>query len=489
VLLNAEYAGKYLKSYGLEYIQIDEGYQRWHGDWEGNERFPQGMKWLADKIRSFGLRPGLWIAPFVVSETVGIFKENPDWFVKNDDGSPMRVGPWPSLETDWARNETPRRYCLDISHPGAANWFAKLFETISKHWGYDMIKIDFVAWSILSARNFYDASETPASLYRKGYELIRKSVKSDCHILECGPGNITTGLVDSMRIEYDQNYDNAENTWKQYFLHPSSSGPAMAKRYYFHKKTWLNDADHVCLKNLTIPQSEAVATLIAMSGGNMISGDSLINLDENKLEILKKIFPAYNETGKPIDLFDTNLPTAFAMQICKKFAEYSIVAFFNPDKESEKVWNYPLERLWLNKQNKYLVYDFWKNRYLGEITDEISVDVAPASVTLLAIHPKQSVPQFLSSDRHVLQGAIELKDFRWDATRQTLQGVSLAPVQSKTTLTVHIPSPILVNEFQSKEKDYGSWRAEFTSNEILKIHIDFSQADNITWEVPFSDFK
>jgi len=49
VVLNAAFAAKHLKQFGLEYIQVDEGYQRWHGDWEGNERFPHGMKWLADK--------------------------------------------------------------------------------------------------------------------------------------------------------------------------------------------------------------------------------------------------------------------------------------------------------------------------------------------------------------------------------------------------------------------------------------------------------
>ena len=56
VISNTEFAAKHLKQFGLEYIQIDEGYQRWHGDWEGNERFPHGMKWLADKIKSYGFK-------------------------------------------------------------------------------------------------------------------------------------------------------------------------------------------------------------------------------------------------------------------------------------------------------------------------------------------------------------------------------------------------------------------------------------------------
>jgi hypothetical protein len=69
IIRNAAFAAQHLKPYGLEYIQIDEGYQKWHGNWEGNARFPHGMKWLATKIKSYGLKPGIWISPFVVSDT------------------------------------------------------------------------------------------------------------------------------------------------------------------------------------------------------------------------------------------------------------------------------------------------------------------------------------------------------------------------------------------------------------------------------------
>jgi len=42
VVRNAEFISRNLKKYGLDYVQIDEGYQRYHGDWEGNEKFPHG---------------------------------------------------------------------------------------------------------------------------------------------------------------------------------------------------------------------------------------------------------------------------------------------------------------------------------------------------------------------------------------------------------------------------------------------------------------
>jgi hypothetical protein len=149
VIRNAEFISKTLKPYGMEYIQVDEGFQRWHGEWEGNDRFPHGMKWLADRIRAVDLKPGLWIAPYVISEPTDVFRDHKEWLIKNPDGSLKRVGPWPDENLDWARNENPRRYGLDITHPGAAAWISSLFDMVARQWGYEMIK------SILSTGLYY----------------------------------------------------------------------------------------------------------------------------------------------------------------------------------------------------------------------------------------------------------------------------------------------------------------------------------------------
>ncbi len=61
----------HLKPYGLECVQIDAGWFRTYGDWEGNQRFPHGMKWLAGKIRELGLRAGLWLVPYGIAEGIG----------------------------------------------------------------------------------------------------------------------------------------------------------------------------------------------------------------------------------------------------------------------------------------------------------------------------------------------------------------------------------------------------------------------------------
>ena len=414
VVANVEFASKHLKQFGLEYIQIDEGYQRWHGDWEGNQRFPHGMKWLAGKIKEHGFKPGLWISPYVISEPTEVFQKHPDWLLKKADGSLKRIGNWEE-NAEPPADENPKRYGLDITHPEAAKWLQDLINTIVNEWGYEMIKIDFMAWSILAAERYYDPTLSSAQVYRKGLEIMRRAAGDNCHILECGPGATTIGLIDSMRIEADVNYGFSETAWETYFLHPASSASAAAKRYYFHKRTWINDADHICLDLLNTQQSQAAATLIALSGGNMISGDRLTQLDPYKLDILKKITPSFGEAAVPIDLFDEEKQSVFALKIKKVFAEWIVVGFFNASLTESVEKTFPLQRLRMDHTKTYLAFDFWKQQFIGELTNEIKITVQPGSVTLLALHERSGNPQFISTDRHVLQGALEIENVNWNA--------------------------------------------------------------------------
>lgn len=488
VIRNAEFISKTLKPYGMEYIQVDEGYQQWHGEWEGNDRFPHGMKWLAEKIHNVGLKPGLWIAPYVISEPAAVFRNHKDWLIKNPDGGLKRVGPWPDENSDWARNENPRRYGLDITHPGAAAWMSSLFDIVAKQWGYEMIKIDFVDWSLLSAYQYHDKSVSRAMAYRRGFEIMRKAIGNDCHLQDCGPGPITVGLLDSMRIELDQNYGYSNEVWKQYF-NSTGSGPAAAKRYYFHKRTWINDADHLCISMLSPLQSQAAASLLALTGGNIISGDRLPDLDPVKQEILKKTLPSWGEAARPVDLYDTDFHRIFALKVKKPFGEWTVAGFFNSDESELKLYSLPLDRLWLDKSKTYIAFDFWNSKLTGEIKNELKVTVSPLSVMLLAVHEKPAFPKIISTDRHILQGAVELEDVIWDPDRMILSGISSGVPGSAYNLYIYIPEPHPWKQGGAAlYHDFPDYTLKMTDNNILRMHLKFNNVSRTEWAVDLGEF-
>jgi len=87
--------GKTLKDYGLEYIQLDDGYERLPLPYEGdktlddgwlvtNERFPNGHKEVVETVRDSGLTPAIWTNANVVNpEFAETFK---DIFVVDNKG-------------------------------------------------------------------------------------------------------------------------------------------------------------------------------------------------------------------------------------------------------------------------------------------------------------------------------------------------------------------------------------------------------------------
>jgi len=480
VLRNTEFAAKALKPFGFEYIQVDDGFYRAFGDWEGNGRFPHGMKWLAQQIRGLGLKPGIWLAPYVIGEASDVFRQHPDWLIRGPNGKPKQIAPGVIEETKEAEQLNSKLYALDITHPGAANWLGNLFDTAANDWGYDFFKIDFLEWSLLAAQRFHDPSVTKAAAYRRGVEIMRQAIGPKRHLLDCGPGNISAGLLDSMRIELDQ----PAVTWQQYFLHSTSTAPAAAKRYYFHHRTWINDADHVVLANLTPTQGQAAATIVSLSGGNMIAGDRLADLDAVRLNILGKAFPSFGEAARPIDLFDSDRPEVFALHVTKPFGAWLVLGVFNADPQAAKEKSIPLERLNLDPARKYIAYDFWEQKFYGELAGQLTLKLPPASVVLLAIHEKRGKPQFISTDRHVSQGGVELEDVQWDEAAKALRGISVGAPGTDHRVFVYLPekhpwtqtTPFFFH-------DFPGYTLKVVEENIVSIRVRFAQGNRVAWQV------
>jgi alpha-galactosidase len=50
------------------------------GDWEADpERFPDGLRPLADHVRGLGMRFGIWVEPEMVNADSRLYREHPDW--------------------------------------------------------------------------------------------------------------------------------------------------------------------------------------------------------------------------------------------------------------------------------------------------------------------------------------------------------------------------------------------------------------------------
>jgi alpha-galactosidase len=400
---------------------------------------------------------------------------HPDWLVRNPDGTVKQIG---------SPQARPRLYALDLTHPGAADWLRGLFHTAAHDWGYDFFKIDFVEWSLMGAERYHNPAVSKAEIYRRGLELMREAIGPQRHLLDCGPGNTTVGLLDSMRIELDQPPLN----WRQYFLSSASSAPAAANRYYFHNRTWVNDADHVGLAYLTPAQAQAAATLIALSGGNMIAGDRLTNLDATRVEILKKVFPSCGEAARPIDLFERDRPEIFALPLKRPFGEWLVLGLFNADEQAAAEKRIDLARLGLDPAKTYVAFDFWNQRLFGELRGNFRAQIEPASVLLLAIHERRGVPQAIGTDRQVTQGAVELENVAWEASTSTIRGVSLGAPGTDHSVFLYLPDKHPWHQRQPFfYSDFPGYTLHLPAEQLLRVHVRFTNSGRVTWEVKMKE--
>jgi alpha-galactosidase len=174
----------------FDVFQIDDGWQITHGDWEPTKKFPSGMEELAKRITATGRTAGLWMAPFMVTRLSSIFREHPDWLLRDEYGKPVPVGlTWEGVP-----------YALDVSHPEVLEWLDKLIRKV-RGWGYAYLKLDFLYAGAIPGKRYQDAPRETA--YRKAMQVMREAA-GDAYILACGaPVMPSLGLCDGIRVGPD----------------------------------------------------------------------------------------------------------------------------------------------------------------------------------------------------------------------------------------------------------------------------------------------
>ena len=100
----------------------------------------------------------------------------------------------------------------------------------------------------------------------------------------------------------------------------------------------------------------------------------------------------------------------------------------------------PLERLGLDRQAPYAVWDFWNERFQGVARGSVVLSVAPESVRLLRIARDREHPWLLSTDMHVRQGQAEILDCRWDQATSTLTIRAQRPAGEQGSIFVRAPA-------------------------------------------------
>jgi alpha-galactosidase len=325
------------KNLPISFFQIDDGYQKEIGDWlTFNERFPNGLKPIVEQIRENGLKPGLWLAPFLVRKNSDFFQLYPEAVLKDDKGQPVPAL-WNPL---WGLDYT---YTIDVTHPKAIEFLSDTFNTLVQNYGFVYLKLDFLYSASLNG-NPYDKRQSPYQRYRKAIEHIRTLVGPKVFLLGCGASIYPSiGVFDAMRISCDV-APYWDRDWYRTLIsdkHALCTESALLNtitRSFMHQTLWINDPDCLLVRKdknkMTYQQTVMMTTIMALSGGMLLLSDNLSTIDESRLGLFRKALElsAICQKGRslPVGIFQDKFPRAF-------YNSKGILGIWNPDKEMNKI--------------------------------------------------------------------------------------------------------------------------------------------------------
>ena len=416
---NTDWLARNLKPFGLEYVQLDDGYQteswtRW------DARFPHGGKWLVDYIHSKGLKAGLWLTPFSQGEQA-LVEQHPQWFLRDAEGKVVQTFKGP--------------FTVDASNPEVlSGWFEPLCQTLGRDWGFDYFKIDGQPDVIGAYRRnrerLADPSLDPAAAYRQGLAKIREMIGPNAYLLGCwGIPLEGIGLMNGSRTGGDVGVG-----WGGF---QTALGTTM-EWYFLHNIAWYCDPDCISVREpLSLDQATAWATLMGITGQHLMTSDNMPALPEERVELLRRIYPAADI--RPLDLYRyEGRPRIWDLKIAQGGEQCDIVAVFNWDQEPRTV-NVDYAALGLDPDVRYAVYDFWHQQLVGVLPVGFSAWLRPTSASLYAVKPVADHPTLLSTSRHVTQGALDLREVRWSQRGDEVTGTSQVVGGDPYTITIFLP--------------------------------------------------
>ena len=439
-------------------------------------QFPHGMKWLADEIRKLGFKPGIWTVPFGTGDHE-FYKQHKDWFLHNPDGTPMRN--WCGL------------YLLDPSQDEVIKHMEQTHRTMSEEWGYDYFKIDGMSGRHHSySAHFYERPDVQAAFknsckdpFKRCLEALRRGIGKDAIWLAC-QGHYSgheIGLADAGRLGSDIVACNNPPSWHNY----SDQAKITLNQLFVNNIVWYTDPDTLMVGSYApIETARLATTVVALPGQMMFAADKLAELPDDRMRLLQQSLPVCDV--RPLDLypiFDMTPIWDLKVQRPFPFGEWDVVGVFNWSEKPAKQ-TVRFEELGLDK-GKWIVYDFWNAKLLGLFDTEFTQTIPAQGSGLYAIHRNLDRPQFISTDRHITQGATSILELYWDNDKNTLSGKTRLVAHYPTTLTFYVPAGYRLVAQEASDAKLTVLPGNDTQKDLLRIKLESDQPSDATWKLRF----
>ena len=477
IMETADVISQKMVPFGLDYLQIDDGYQQVMGapeKWiKPNNKFPSGMDGLAKYISSKGLRPGIWTA---VSFTDKNFvMNNKTLFVTDSTGNPV--------------SDKYIMYAIDGSNQEALDKIIKPVYHSFRQMGWQYFKLDGLRHLRYEGYNsntdYFNRKKTDRiEAFRNVAKAVRIEIGKDNFLLACwGIRPELIGIADGCRIGNDgYGYE------------------SLTKYNSFNNIIWRNDPDHIELNKKEAYRScmatSLTGSLFMLTDKPEIYNTSIIEPALRSIPVLftlpGQIFDVDPSGSDMIGHVDTDLSGSgaraadasrtspydlFLLEINKPFENWLVLG-----RAGERSSYISFADLGLPTENEYLVFEFWSKKYLGSFTG--GFDMGPIdswyNCQVFSIRKRVAHPQILATSRHISCGGLELRNVTWQ--NNVLSGKS--DIVANDAYTIYLSEPPGV-----KLKEFSCERVKITGNKkegmVRQITIVSNFSLTIIWKAEY----
>ena len=492
VLENARFQKEHLAPYGANAIWVD--WEWYHQDFSGTHRpgvdvfhpdparYPNGLKRVADEIADMGMIPALWIGATNDPNRNEFLEAHPDALLVQKRG--------------WCG-----QYFIDPTHPAVkTEYIPRVFAGI-RDMGYRALKWDClpITFERVDANHdrLYDPGLSTDEAMRQLVQIARETVGRDFYMLSCS-GNTLRDILfagdifDAARIGGDI------FRWSEFI---SQGVGRILAIYPFHNTLLYADPDSVVIrpKYNTFDQAVSRVSIVSMLGLPFTMGDNLPDLDEDRLNLIRRAIPVLDI--HPMDIRENlgdGRQLIVNLAIATEAEDWNVVDVLNL-LETENQVHVSLEAdLHLETRNgeRYLLFDFWNRRYLGETGEGFDLTLPACASRVICVRRKTGVPQVISTTRHLSQGALELEEVRYDSETGVLSGIADVVPGDDYAIYIYAPPGLrLFHEgngtsvFAVERVDVDEalgFEMQCPHGSVWKLPIDSQSGGRIHWSAAFT---
>ncbi len=382
----------------------------------------------------------------------------------------------------WSRNG--KVWAYDYTDPGFIEHLKEVYVNMKKG-GIKGLMFDYPASGRAKGGGMEDQYSTTAAAYRNIFRLPNEGLGPGAYVhernMEIG-SDVSIGNIASMRTENDTDEMDAATVTR------------CGLRWYKNRVIYNQDTDSKNIARLQGNQDavRAVLTMAYVTTGRLLLANSFVQFTDQTYYDITRTFPYHtaNQSARPIDAFVSDIPSVYDFEINPQWHQ---VTFFNPDFNNSKeikirISGDPVDgALNLDPDKNYLVYDFWNDTFCGEYTglSEIRQTLRPGEARMLSVREKLNHPQVLSTNRHIMQGYLDMENVTWNTKKKELSGTSQVIANDPYSFIVCNNGSDLVavhtNDTEAKIK------SENLENSLTRITIELHRNNAVHWVIEFKD--